>query len=260
MDSNNKPQPAPPKPLPKHEQDALAFRQSVKRLRESKGWTQNHLAERLREAGLEEFHQITVARLETGRRAVRLGEAGVIASVLDSTVQTMLIPSTDISKEIMRISEIVHQMKSIVHDSFPFIFRYELNRESIVHSLEEIDRLINSGEKIGSLEKSILSDQISELSCLSGENTSKFMPTDGIMASSQEILTRGINVQLRAETLSGGLMAISGEEDTPEILFNSLSERAEKILHRLGLWIPAYYETLPEKREQELADLEEGEN
>lgn len=111
-DSKSETQLAPSRPLPKHEQDALAFRQSVKRLREAKGWTQNHLAERLREAGLEEFHQITVARLETGRRAVRLGEAGVIASVLGSTVQAMLRLSKENKLELESNKQIDRLKKS----------------------------------------------------------------------------------------------------------------------------------------------------
>lgn len=64
----------------------------MKRLREEKGWTQNQLATELCKAGLDSFKQITVARIEEGKRAVKLEEAGVIAQVLDSHVHYMLTP------------------------------------------------------------------------------------------------------------------------------------------------------------------------
>lgn len=78
--------------MPKSERDAYLFRLHVERLREEKGWTQNQLATELNKAGLSEFKQITVARLEKGTRTVKLGEAGVIAKVLGSTIDHMLTP------------------------------------------------------------------------------------------------------------------------------------------------------------------------
>ena len=142
MDSNNKPQPTPSKPLPKHEQDALAFRQSVKRLREEKGWTQNHLAEKLREAGLEDFHQITVARLENGRRAVRLGEAGVIANVLESYVWTMLIPEDSLARASHASNEKIAQLQDEAKNLQESVLRYEDSRSRFMSPLLDIlDRL-----------------------------------------------------------------------------------------------------------------------
>lgn len=78
--------------MSKAERDKHLFRHHMKRLREEKGWTQNQLATELCKAGLDSFKQITVARIEEGKRAVKLEEAGVIAQVLDSYVHYMLAP------------------------------------------------------------------------------------------------------------------------------------------------------------------------
>lgn len=75
------------------ERDEAIFRQAVKDLREKKGWSQNQLANELRNAGLEEYRQTTVARLEKGTRAIRLGESRVIAHTLGASVEEMLLPS-----------------------------------------------------------------------------------------------------------------------------------------------------------------------
>lgn len=78
--------------MSKAERDKHLFRHHMKRLREEKGWTQNQLATELCKAGLDSFKQITVARIEEGKRAVKLEEAGVIAQVLGSYVHYMLTP------------------------------------------------------------------------------------------------------------------------------------------------------------------------
>lgn len=78
--------------MSKAERDKHLFRHHMKRLREEKGWTQNQLATELCKAGLDSFKQITVARIEEGKRAVKLEEAGVIAQVLGSYVHFMLTP------------------------------------------------------------------------------------------------------------------------------------------------------------------------
>ncbi|SLE83072.1 Helix-turn-helix [Mycobacteroides abscessus subsp. bolletii] len=90
--------------------DEYIFRQAVKDLRERKGWTQNQLAVKLQEAGLEEYRQTTVARLEKGTRAVRLGESGVIAKTLGVTVEEMLLPPESLFR--------VEQLHSVIDNHF----------------------------------------------------------------------------------------------------------------------------------------------
>ncbi len=53
----------------------------VKLLREERGWSQSELATRLRELGLD-LHQTTVAKMEAGRRPLRVSEAVAIAQAM----------------------------------------------------------------------------------------------------------------------------------------------------------------------------------
>ncbi|PWF82015.1 helix-turn-helix transcriptional regulator [Kocuria rosea] len=68
------------------------FIESVRRLREEKGWSQGELARRIQAAGVEGFHQTTVSRIEKGERPVRLGEARALAHILGTSVDRMVAP------------------------------------------------------------------------------------------------------------------------------------------------------------------------
>lgn len=83
------------KPNHEHPQERN-FRQSMRVLREAKGWSQADLARQLAKAGLDEFHQTTIARMEKGTRAIRLGEAVTISQVLGTSVESMRKPSGDL--------------------------------------------------------------------------------------------------------------------------------------------------------------------
>lgn len=69
----------------------LNFAANVKRRREEKGWTQGALADRLREHGLENYHQTTVSRVEKVERPVRIGEAWHLCEVLETPMPRMLM-------------------------------------------------------------------------------------------------------------------------------------------------------------------------
>lgn len=70
------------------------FARNLRRLRESLGWSQAELADRLRNAGLLQMHATTVSRIEKGERIVRLGEGAQIARVLrtDISAMTRMLP------------------------------------------------------------------------------------------------------------------------------------------------------------------------
>ena len=62
------------------------FAVNVRVARERRGWSQAEFSQKLRDAGLTNFHQTTVSRVEKGERVVRLGEAQVIAATLGTLV------------------------------------------------------------------------------------------------------------------------------------------------------------------------------
>lgn len=72
--------------------DDANFAESMRLLREGRGWSQGEMARRLTAAGLNGMHQTTVSRLEKGDRPVRLGEATVIAHVLGASLEDMTAP------------------------------------------------------------------------------------------------------------------------------------------------------------------------
>jgi len=62
------------------------FGRSVRDARARLGWSQTELAKQLQAAGVANFHQTTVARLEKGERPTRLDEAAGIAVVLGISI------------------------------------------------------------------------------------------------------------------------------------------------------------------------------
>ncbi|MFC6715096.1 helix-turn-helix domain-containing protein [Branchiibius cervicis] len=70
------------------------FARNLRRQRESLGWSQAELAERLQEAGLAQIYPTTVSRIEKGERIVRLSEGAQIARTLqtDISAMTRLLP------------------------------------------------------------------------------------------------------------------------------------------------------------------------
>lgn len=61
----------------------------VSRLRDERGWSQTALAERLANHGFE-LHQSTVAKLEAGKRPIRVNELVALASVFNVAVADLL--------------------------------------------------------------------------------------------------------------------------------------------------------------------------
>lgn len=68
------------------------FVQTMKRMRQERGWSQTDLATVLKERGWSVARQAIVSRIEQGEREVRLGEAYLIAQVLGMSVESMAAP------------------------------------------------------------------------------------------------------------------------------------------------------------------------
>lgn len=65
------------------------FIKNMKVARNGRGWSQAEFARRLREAGLSNFYQTTLSRVENGDRELRLAETEVIADVLGVEAEQM---------------------------------------------------------------------------------------------------------------------------------------------------------------------------
>lgn len=65
------------------------FRDSMRRLRKERGWSQTDLAHKLQNVGLSEFHKTTIARLENNERTLALSEAIAISEVFNESLDNM---------------------------------------------------------------------------------------------------------------------------------------------------------------------------
>ncbi|MUN61587.1 helix-turn-helix domain-containing protein [Kocuria sediminis] len=88
-----------------------SFRENLRRQREARNWTQGDLARYLRDTGATALgHQTTLARLESGQRAVRLDEAVTIARVLDITLDKLLVTPEAVAA-LDQAADLAHDME-----------------------------------------------------------------------------------------------------------------------------------------------------
>ncbi|MGA9676020.1 MAG: helix-turn-helix transcriptional regulator, partial [Mycobacterium sp.] len=66
------------------------FRLRLRQGRETRKWTQAHLAELLRAKGFASTYPTTIAKLEAGERAARIDEIVAIAELFDVSLDTLL--------------------------------------------------------------------------------------------------------------------------------------------------------------------------
>lgn len=79
------------------EQAEIRFGERVREERERRGWSQEELAKRLTDRGIEGVYASTVAKIEsTGKpRAVRLAEAAAVAELFEVSLDTLLGRTTN---------------------------------------------------------------------------------------------------------------------------------------------------------------------
>lgn len=133
-----KPQPYP-RDLNAH--DDTRFAESIKRLREERGWSQGELARQLLAVGMEGFHQTTVSRIEKGERPVRLGEARALARVFDTSVDRMVAPEPrekyirDVEELFAKVGEDVGRLEAAVKS----LTQLDMQLGEAVSTLSEVD-------------------------------------------------------------------------------------------------------------------------
>ena len=68
----------------------LRFGERLKAEREARGWSQPHFAELLEAQGVTPMHATTVAKIESGKRSVRVVEALGMAEVFDVSIDSLM--------------------------------------------------------------------------------------------------------------------------------------------------------------------------
>jgi transcriptional regulator with XRE-family HTH domain len=66
------------------------FRERIKQQRDIRGWSQADLSKLLQRRGLEHIYPTTVAKIESGERAVRIDEAAALADLFDVSIDALL--------------------------------------------------------------------------------------------------------------------------------------------------------------------------
>lgn len=184
------------------------------RLRENLGYSQNQLATELNQAGLEDFYQTTVSRIEKGERAVRLNEALIIARVLGSSIDYMLTPDA-VAHSINDIYSELHELKRCRKAFEDSIINFEGFRLQTIMAMEDFSKLPESERLSGQAEQLTVN--------LWHQNEDSYL-SKLLTESAYEVLTQHLSEWTQNDS----------EEATRETL-NSISERAKKLLIELEL-------------------------
>jgi transcriptional regulator with XRE-family HTH domain len=76
------------------------FRERMKHERDRRGWSQADLSKLLQGRGLEHIYSTTVAKIESGERAVRIDEATAIADLFEVSVDVLLGRNVERSRDL----------------------------------------------------------------------------------------------------------------------------------------------------------------
>lgn len=107
-------------------EDEEAFRLSMKRMREERGWTQAELAKRMTDSGWSGMYQMTIGRMEKGVRPIRIGEARGLAKVFGVTVGMMIAPPESskpveaLKNTVLKLDDLVPRMSDDIDEHFFF--------------------------------------------------------------------------------------------------------------------------------------------
>lgn len=141
--------------------DDARFAASVRELREGKGWSQAELAANLREVGWPNIHPTTVARIEAGTRAVRLGEARAIATLLGSDVSSMVSP-TAVTTPLLTARNAANRAEVAAFRVTEAVQRLLAAEDDLHHALENV-RAAMDAESLSDSDRSSLAAALEQI-------------------------------------------------------------------------------------------------
>jgi transcriptional regulator with XRE-family HTH domain len=100
-------------PLPGEVDYGAVFARRLRQLRTAMKITQRQVAEQMGGHGFQ-MHQTTIAKIETGERAVQLDEAAAIAKVLGVSLQDLIteLPSDELSEALAHLANCQEQLEA----------------------------------------------------------------------------------------------------------------------------------------------------
>lgn len=128
----------------------LRFAENFRDRRQREGLSQKAVAERMSDMTGAPYHQQTVARIEAGQQAARLGEAELLARAVGTTSGALLLPA-GLAREATRLVYAVREARAAYRALTDGAERLAKAREALKYAIE-------AGEKAG---EDRLADQLS---------------------------------------------------------------------------------------------------
>jgi transcriptional regulator with XRE-family HTH domain len=118
-----------------------SFRERMKRERQARDWSQADLAELLQGRGLEHIYPTTVAKIESGERAVRIDEATAIADLFEVSVDSLL------GRNVERGSDLAYTLRSVLNVARQSSQQTAAIADALDDSLVDLDALEFNGRE-----------------------------------------------------------------------------------------------------------------
>jgi transcriptional regulator with XRE-family HTH domain len=149
-----------------------SFRERMKRERQTRDWSQADLAELLQGRGLGHIYPTTVAKIESGERAVRIDEATAIADLFEVSVDALL------GRNVERGSDLAYTLRAVQNIARQSAQQTTAIADSLSDSLVDLDALEFNGREV--LEKDVMrARRALREAQVAFSNVAKFRPPSG---------------------------------------------------------------------------------
>jgi transcriptional regulator with XRE-family HTH domain len=149
------------------------FRERVKQERDRRAWSQADLSELLQGRGLEHIYPTTVAKIESGERAVRIDEATAIADLFEVSVDALL------GRNVKQGSDLAYTLRSVQNIARQSAQQTAAIADTLDASLADLNALEFDGRE--TLKKDVVSAQRALRKAQAAfANVAKFRPPPGV--------------------------------------------------------------------------------
>src|SRR5690348_16512400 len=109
------------------------FRGRVKKQRDRRGWSQADMAKMLGDKGIKGIYPSTIAKIESGERAVRIDEAAALADLFEVSLDALLGRKQHSQAD--ELTDLLRLLRDTARDSSQQV---EVTMEAIRGQLEEL--------------------------------------------------------------------------------------------------------------------------
>lgn len=103
----------------------------MRRRRDELGLSRNQLAVIAQDSGLTNFHPTTIARVESGERAVKLHEAMALASILNTTLERLTVDNESHATEVADIEDQQGVVEGLAPEIADVVGRFEAEQRKL---------------------------------------------------------------------------------------------------------------------------------